>query len=112
MAISRTREYSADRGGAEICGQPEWLASALQKMDRAAGQLDNRTAEANPATAHVFIINPLHRHAVDGLFSTHPNTANRVAWLMEMAGQGDGPRRSANRAAKSQIPATDRGPWG
>lgn len=108
MAISRTREYSADAGGAEICGHPEWLAAALQKMERAAGQIDNRTAEANPGTAHVFIINPLHARSVDSLFSTHPNTANRVARLKAMAGGASTPRQ----AGRSRIPASGRGPWG
>jgi heat shock protein HtpX len=85
MAISRAREYEADRIGAEICGQPLWLASALERIQGAAAKIDNRAAEANPATAHMFIINPLHAHAIDGLFSTHPNTAERVRRLREMA---------------------------
>lgn len=85
MAISRAREYEADRIGAEICGQPLWLASALERIHNAAKQIDNNRAEANPATAHMFIINPLHAHAVDGLFSTHPNTAERVRRLRDMA---------------------------
>ncbi|TVR79485.1 MAG: zinc metalloprotease HtpX [Rhodospirillales bacterium] len=85
MAISRTREYSADQGGAEICGRPEWLASALEKIDAAARRTDNTAAERNPATAHMFIINPLHAHSVDSLFSTHPATANRVRRLRELA---------------------------
>jgi len=88
VAISRSREYAADRIGAEICGHPLWLASALEKIERAAKGIDNNVAEANPATAHMFIINPLHAHRVDSLFSTHPNTANRVAKLREMAGAG------------------------
>jgi heat shock protein HtpX len=94
MAISRTREYSADAGGAEICGRPQWLASALKKIEQGASRIDNEPAEANPATAHMFIINPLHAHKRDSLFSTHPATANRVAKLMEMAGLGTGaPKR-------------------
>ena len=87
MAISRAREYEADRIGAEICRQPLWLASALGKISQAAAAIDNQPAEANPATAHMFIINPLHAHAVDGLFSTHPNTENRIARLKEMAAE-------------------------
>lgn len=87
LAISRTREYSADRGGAEICGQPLWLASALEKINAAAGRIDNRTAEANPASAQLFIINPLHAHSVDGLFSTHPKTEERVRRLRAMAAE-------------------------
>ena len=94
MAISRAREYQADRIGAEICGQPLWLASALEKMHRAAGRIDNPAAEDNPATAHLFIINPLHAKKVNSLFSTHPRTAERVARLRRMAaemGQATGP---------------------
>jgi len=86
MAISRSREYEADRMGAEISGQPLWLAGALEKLDAAAQRIDNVTAERNPATAHLFIINPLHGGSVDSLFSTHPSTANRVRRLREMAG--------------------------
>jgi heat shock protein HtpX len=86
MAISRTREYEADRVGAEICGHPLWLASALERIQAAASRLDNEPAEENPATAHMFIINPLHAHAVDGLFSTHPATEERVRRLRGMAG--------------------------
>ena len=91
MAISRTREYEADRIGAEICGRPLWLASALEKIQTAASRVDNTAAERNPATAHMFIINPLHAHKVDNLFSTHPNTANRVARLREMAAERGNP---------------------
>jgi heat shock protein HtpX len=86
MAISRTREYEADRVGAEICGHPLWLASARERIQAAASRLDNEPAEENPATAHMFIINPLHAHAVDGLFSTHPATEERVRRLRGMAG--------------------------
>jgi heat shock protein HtpX len=87
MAISRSREYEADRIGAEICGQPLWLASALEKIQSSAQRIDNSAAERNPATAHLFIINPLHAHKVDSLFSTHPNTANRVQRLRQMAAE-------------------------
>ncbi len=96
MAISRSREYEADRIGAEICGRPLWLASALGKIEQMAQGIDNQRAEGNPATAHMFIINPLHAHAVDGLFRTHPKTAERIARLRAMAGEGGG----------------GRGPWG
>ncbi|MEM5502544.1 zinc metalloprotease HtpX [Ahrensia kielensis] len=85
MAISRTREYSADKRGAEICGRPEWLASALVKIAGASGRSVNITAERNPATAHMFIINPLNGSGADNLFSTHPDTQNRVNALMAMA---------------------------
>jgi heat shock protein HtpX len=94
MAISRAREYAADRMGAEICGRPVWLARALQKIERLAKGVVNEPAERNPATAHLFIINPLHMGGVDNLFRTHPPTADRVRRLQEMAG------------------VTDRGPWG
>ncbi len=96
MAISRSREYEADRVGAEICGRPQWLASALEKIEHFAQGIDNQRAEGNPATAHMFIINPLHAHAVDGLFRTHPRTAERVARLRALAGED----------------ANGRGPWG
>lgn len=86
MAISRAREYEADRVGAEICGRPEALASALDRIHDAAQGIDNNRAESNPATAHMFIINPLHAHAIDGLFSTHPPTSERIRRLMAMAG--------------------------
>ncbi len=91
MAISRTREYEADRMGAEICGRPLWLASALDKLESGTRTIDNRTAEGNPATAHLFIANPLHVHARDNLFSTHPSMTNRIARLRAMSGQATGP---------------------
>ncbi len=103
MAISRTREYEADRGGAEISGMPAALASALGKLQHGAARIDNPEAEANPATAHMFIVNPLHAHAVDNLFSTHPNVENRIARLMAMAGGG---------AAAPMSVTPRRGPWG
>jgi heat shock protein HtpX len=86
-AISRTREYAADRRGAEICQQPLWLASALETLESASRRIDNHAAEHNPATAHMFIVNPLHVHSIDGLFSTHPPTAERIARLRALAGQ-------------------------
>jgi len=87
MAISRSREYQADRMGADICGNPLWLASALEKIARAAGRIPNERAEAVPATAHMFIINPLSGRGFDNWFSTHPNTENRISELAEMARQ-------------------------
>ncbi len=84
MAISRTREFAADRLGAEICGHPEWLASALQLIERQARGMTNQRAQENPATAHLFIINPLRSGGISGLFRTHPPTAERVQKLMEM----------------------------
>jgi heat shock protein HtpX len=94
MAISRAREYEADRVGAEICGNPLWLASALRRIEGLAQRIDNHAAERNPAVAHMFIINPLHAHAHDRLFATHPSTANRVKALEAMVGQGSAPARS------------------
>src|SRR3954454_13048272 len=93
MAISRTREYAADRRGAEISGQPLALASALDKTARTAERIHNPDAERNPATAHLFIINPLSGERMDNLFSTHPNTENRIAALQAMAGGRSGGRR-------------------
>jgi heat shock protein HtpX len=85
MAISRTREYSADRDGALICGRPMALASALQKIAGASHVHENETAERNPATAHLFIINPLSGERMDNLFSTHPAVENRIAALQQLA---------------------------
>jgi len=87
MAVSRSREYEADKLGAEICGQPMWLASALAKISNAAHQVPNMPAEHNPATAHMFIINPLSGERMDSLFSTHPATENRIAALQALAQQ-------------------------
>ena len=109
MAISRSREYAADRGGAEICGNPLWLAAALEKLEGGARAIDNDEAEANPATAHLFIVNPLHAHAVDGLFSTHPRTAERVRRLRAMAAEG-GPGSTAG--PWSDTGTESAGPWG
>ncbi|WP_417586637.1 zinc metalloprotease HtpX [Pararhodobacter oceanensis] len=107
MAISRSREYEADRIGAEICGNPLWLASALQRIQGFASQIDNASAERNPASAHMFIINPLHAFKRDKLFSTHPATENRVKALEKMAadmGVQTAPSRSSRRPDRS-------GPW-
>ncbi|MDR6820494.1 heat shock protein HtpX [Neorhizobium sp. 2083] len=103
MAISRTREYSADRRGAEICGNPLWLASALNKIAGAAHQIPNYEAERNPATAHMFIINPLSGERMDNLFSTHPNTENRIAALQQMAGEFSGGSRAGASTAGFQA---------
>ncbi len=112
MAISRTREYAADRAGAEISGQPLALASALEKLQRGAGKIDNDTAENNPATAHMFIVNPLHTRTTDSLFSTHPATENRIRALQEIAGS-PGQRRSRPTPPTPQVQEKrHRGPWG
>ena len=85
LAISRGREYEADRGGAELSGDPRALADALAKIDRYAKGLPLETAEAHPATAHMMIINPLSGGGLAGLFSTHPPTEERVHRLLAMA---------------------------
>src|SRR3984957_6956118 len=84
-AISRSREYEADKAGAELTGRPLWLADALAQIDRSAQKTLNAPADATPATAHMFIINPLHG-ALSGLFASHPATAERIARLRAMAG--------------------------
>ncbi len=124
MAISRTREYAADRMGAQICGQPLALASALQKIAGGVSHIRNDDAERNPAIAHMFIINPLSGERMDNLFSTHPDTANRIRALQEMA-QGGGaaggrPMRATRPASRggTAVPPVPRdgpapkGPWG
>jgi len=111
MAISRTREYEADRTGAEICGQPMALASALAKISRAAGQVVNIPAERNPASASMFIINPLHALRMDRLFATHPSTEDRIARLRAMpGGRGGGAGVSPSRVPPSGGRGS--GPWG
>jgi heat shock protein HtpX len=112
MAISRTREYSADRRGAEICGQPLWLASALNKIARSVERIHNPDAERSPATAHMFIINPLSGERMDNLFSTHPATENRVRALQAMADEGFEPARAPQtRQASGAAAAGEEGPW-
>ena len=96
-AISRSREFEADKAGAEITGRPLWLASALGRIEQSAQRIDNYPADANPATAHMFIINPLHG-GISGLFATHPSTEERIARLRAMAGGAAVPVRH--------------GPWG
>ncbi len=107
MAISRTREYSADRMGAEICGQPLWLASALGKIAGGAARSEMQSAERNPASAHLFIVNPLAGRRFDGLFTTHPAVENRIAALRAMAAEGGGraaPMRPAPTPSAPQTP--------
>ncbi|MDI1364257.1 MAG: zinc metalloprotease HtpX [bacterium] len=111
MAISRSREYEADRIGAQIGGDPSALARALQKIEAyARGGYENHQAERNPATAHLFIINPLNGHGADNLFSTHPATHNRVEALLAL-GVGQGVR---GRHAGTAVPVSGgkpAGPW-
>ncbi len=85
MAISRAREFEADRGGAEICGDPNALADALEKMERYAKGLPLLAAEEHPATAQMMIVNPLSGGGMQNLFSTHPATEIRIARLRAMA---------------------------
>jgi heat shock protein HtpX len=111
MAISRTREYAADELGAHISGRPDALASALMKIAGAAQQIENVSAERSPATAHLFIINPLTHQRMDNLFSTHPATENRIAALQRLGiemGRGGFDRRPA----APDYPAGGAGPWG
>jgi heat shock protein HtpX len=118
MAISRTREYAADEMGARICGQPMWLASALGRIEAAAHQVPNYDAERSPATAHMFIINPLSGQGMDNLFATHPSTDNRIAALQRLAAEIGGSARSAPAFARSGAApwsgtprGTGRSPW-
>jgi heat shock protein HtpX len=104
MAISRTREYEADKAGAEISRRPLSLASALQKIAGAAKHIPNMPAERNPASAHLFIVNPLSGARMDNLFSTHPNVENRVARLEEMA-------RDMGETGEPPTGAQEAGPW-
>ncbi len=117
MTISRTREYAADRAGGEICGNPVWLASGLQKIAGAAHAIPNAEAERHPATAHMFIVNPLSGARMDNLFSTHPNPENRIAELMAQAQALGIGYRAAPVARPGAGPwggaaARRRGPWG
>jgi heat shock protein HtpX len=126
-AVSRSREYEADRLGAMICGNPLWLASALAKIQSYVEQTRNVTAERHPATAHMFIINPFAGRRADSLFATHPSTENRIAeleklaaemaainvsdrdeWLLRNAPWRDNGRALASRPVSNQT----RGPWG
>ena len=117
MAVSRTREYEADRLGAQIVGEPRYLASALAKLEQGAHAIPNEQAEMNPATAHMFIVNPLSGAGMDNLFATHPSTANRIAALQQLAaemGRGSPVRPQAPRAATAPHGpwSQRRGPWG
>ena len=128
MAISRSREYQADRLGAMIVGNPLWLASALEKIGARARGIVNERAEAVPAAAHLFIVNPLNGRGVDNMFSTHPNMDNRIAELMKLAremGIATSERGSIPSSARTDDAgspwsgggrrssnAKPRGPWG
>jgi heat shock protein HtpX len=111
MAVSRSREYQADRLGGMICGHPLWLASALRKIETYARGIPNEQAEAAPGTAHLFIINPLTGEGMDNLFSTHPDTENRIAELEKLAAEmGAAPASGPAYAPPAAGPA--HGPWG
>jgi heat shock protein HtpX len=99
LAISRTREYEADRQGSLISGHPLWLASALGKLEQGARAIENPTADGHPASAQLFIVNPLHGGAMSGLFTTHPPIAERI-------------RRLEAMAAEAGESAPRHGPWG
>jgi heat shock protein HtpX len=113
MAISRSREYSADRMGALICGNPNWLSSALLKIENAARRIPNEEAEEVPAAAHMFIINPLNGQGMDSLFSTHPATANRIAALDALAQEmaRGGVDLGGELPSRSGDVSGERGPW-
>ncbi|WP_421994140.1 zinc metalloprotease HtpX [Roseococcus sp.] len=112
MAISRAREFEADAEGARICGNPAWLANGLAKLERGKAGHVNETAEANPGSAHMFIINPLSGLRLDRLFATHPPTEERIARLMAMT--GGAPMAIPPPAAQGSSPWTapaKRNPW-
>ncbi|MGL4440752.1 MAG: zinc metalloprotease HtpX [Bosea sp. (in: a-proteobacteria)] len=121
MAVSRSREYEADKLGAEICGNPVWLADALAKISGGVAQMPSESAERHPQTAHMFIINPLSGQGFDNLFSTHPDTGNRIAALMDQAhrmGYAGSPVTGGFIAGANSNPMGSsgtgpfRGPWG
>lgn len=117
MAVSRTREYAADRSGAEISGEPRALASALARISSLARRIPNEAAERNPATAHLFIVNPLSGERMDNLFSTHPSTENRIAALLEMdrdfTGAASRPSVAVPRVGRTGATGGNAaGPWG
>lgn len=118
MAISRTREFAADKLAAELCGRPDWLASALARIGGLAGRGRIESAERNPATAHLFIANPLAGSRFAGLFATHPPMEQRIAKLNELGmSWGDAPfemNRSRGEGHKRDTPSkpSSSGPWG
>jgi heat shock protein HtpX len=112
MAVSRTREYEADRAGAEISGRPAALASALAKIADVARRVPNVDAERNPAMAHLFIVNPLAGTGRDSLFSTHPATENRIAALMAMEDEAGHGRPATIALPRIGTTGRVRGPWG
>lgn len=111
MAVSRTREYEADKDGGQIMGDPLALASALSKISQLAQRTVNIAAERNPAQAHMYIFNPLNGQRMDNLFSTHPDVQNRIAALQRQAGEmrvDSTGRRAAPRFGQPQAPVAPR----
>ncbi len=115
MAVSRTREYEADKDGAEISGDPLALASALSKISQVAQRTINMAAERNPAQAHMYIFNPLNGQRMDNLFATHPNVENRIAQLQRLAGEmqvdATGRRSEPRPARRETTPRNTGGGW-
>ena len=107
LAISRTREFAADEAGARISGKPLALASALRRLEQAAHALPNPYAEHNPASAHLFIVNPLAGRQMASLFRTHPSTEERIARLEALAAE-----MGAGATRLSSSSSIRRGPWG
>ena len=114
MAVSRTREYSADRASAEITGRPDWLISALGKLERRVPAVPNVDAERNPAMAHLFIVNPLSGRSMSNLFATHPSTEDRIAALSALERSAPPAAAFTPRASSPRASAPDLhiGPWG
>jgi heat shock protein HtpX len=114
MAISRSREYQADRMGAALCGNPRWLATGLGKIDALARKIPNQQAEMHPAGAHLFIVNPLTGRGVDNWFATHPAMENRLAELAKLEQEwiADGTLpASQSDIAINQGGGAASGPW-
>jgi heat shock protein HtpX len=109
MAISRTREYGADRAGAVISGKPMALATALKKLAAGAARIPNPYAARNPAAAQLYIVEPLIGGGMDNLFSTHPNPGNRIAALAKIAHEmgADRPAGVPARGAAHSVSALD-----
>jgi heat shock protein HtpX len=108
MAISRTREYAADEFSGRTTGRPDALASALVKISSVAQAITNETAESHPATAPLFIVNPLSGQGMDNLFSTHPSTENRVAALERLSRDMGLGEFAVSQPSTSSAPS---GPW-
>jgi heat shock protein HtpX len=113
MAISRSREYQADRMGAALCGNPRWLASALEKIHALARRIPNQQAEMNPAGAHMFIVNPLTGRGVDNWFATHPAIENRLAELLKLEQEwiAGGTLLPSDSNMASDDTSAHAGPW-